>query len=669
MSGLLKILRRALPLIAALGVWQAVGKTNAANVVFAGATSFTETELRNTLAEQLREIDAGGLTAARADDAAWYLGAFYRKHGFPNSEVTFQIRRSALILKVREGAQVLVDSLKFVGNRSFDEKTLAEYMIGVAPERLVKSKLPFNETEITAGVERVVAFYQSEGFLDVAVKLTGTEITAGGTKAGLVLRITEGPKYFLGAVSFAGHPLLPREELIAALALKPEMPFAPFLADHLQRTLQTFYRSKGFFTATVEAHADRTHPRGRLVPVTFVCEPGVRFRVGAVVPRGMDRLSPEFLEKRFESLTGQIYDPVKIEERYRQLIKTGLFKSLHVRPMPDGPDTLHLEVDVEEAKAKEIGFELGYASYDGAIAGFTIGDRNFLGHGRPLSLSLQYSQRGFRGELLYVNPWLFDSEWMLRAKVFSALRDEIGYSKATEGVRLELTRHFTPHWEAGGYAVFETTKISSLKIDPRFAGPTDYALAAVGLTQTLDYRDDVTNPTRGWVFTASADIDSLDGRVAFARATARYSWYRTFGKTLLGLGARAGWIIPVGNEADVPIDLRFVNGGGTSVRSFAERKLGPKDASGNPLGGDFYTIFNAEWDFPIKGAFGGSVFADAGNLVGASAVSLDDMRYAIGVGLRYQLPIGPLRLDYGYNPSPKVGEASGAVHVSFGFAF
>ncbi len=193
-------------------------------------------------------------------------------------------------------------------------------------------------------------------------------------------------------------------------------------------------------------------------------------------------------------------------------------------------------------------------------------------------------------------------------------------------------------------------------------------LAGIGLTQTLDRRDDMMNPTRGWVLTTSADIDALDGQLAFARVTARYSWYRKYGKSLFGFGARAGWIIPISDEL-VPVDLRFFNGGGTTVRSYAERELGPKDISGNPLGGNFYTVLNAEWGFPISRAISGAVFADAGNLVGDSAVSLDDMRYAIGAGLRYQLPIGPLRIDYGYNPSPKEGDASGALHVSFGFAF
>ena len=88
------------------------------------------------------------------------------------------------------------------------------------------------------------------------------------------------------------------------------------------------------------------------------------------------------------------------------------------------------------------------------------------------------------------------------------------------------------------------------------------------------------------------------------------------------------------------------------MRSFAERDLGPHDGRGNPLGGEFYTIFNVEYTFPLYGELLGAVFVDAGNLLPeAGYPSLDDMRYGIGLGLRYNLPIGPIGIDYGVNPA------------------
>jgi outer membrane protein assembly factor BamA len=180
-------------------------------------------------------------------------------------------------------------------------------------------------------------------------------------------------------------------------------------------------------------------------------------------------------------------------------------------------------------------------------------------------------------------------------------------------------------------------------------------------------RDNPVNPTQGLVIATSFDVATIDGSQAFTRSTARVSYYQPIGKTLLALGARGGYIAP--NIEAIPIDVRFFNGGSTTVRSFAERELGPKDRSGNPVGGELFTVFNAELMFPLAGGLQGAVFFDAGNVKNEFVEDSGDMRYAIGLGLRYKLPIGPLRLDYGVNPNPKDEEDFGAFHFSFGFAF
>jgi outer membrane protein assembly factor BamA len=149
-------------------------------------------------------------------------------------------------------------------------------------------------------------------------------------------------------------------------------------------------------------------------------------------------------------------------------------------------------------------------------------------------------------------------------------------------------------------------------------------------------------------------------------------------RTMLALGARAGIIHSLEGDttvSEIPIDERFFNGGSTTVRSFPERELGPENRD-HPIGGEFFTIFNVEYTFPVYGELQGAAFFDAGNLLPNSSdpfarvtAGFDDMRYAVGLGLRYKLPIGPVRIDYGYNPDRRAGESIGAFHFSFGFAF
>ena len=230
-------------------------------------------------------------------------------------------------------------------------------------------------------------------------------------------------------------------------------------------------------------------------------------------------------------------------------------------------------------------------------------------------------------------------------------------------------------------------------------GQDSYFISSIGLTQTLDLRKNPLVAPRGFVFDNTIDVaaSAIGSDVDFLRTTARASYYLSFApepvavvggenleksgfrkwfeRSLLAFGARAGVIYPLDTMGTtqalaIPIDERFFSGGSTTVRSFGERDLGPHDRRGNPIGGEFYTIFNVEYTFPLYGELKGAVFVDAGNLLpNADEPGFADMRYGIGAGLRYDLPIGPVRLDYGVNPSPREHEDFGAFHFSFGFAF
>ncbi|HEX8312651.1 MAG TPA: outer membrane protein assembly factor BamA [Chthoniobacteraceae bacterium] len=649
-----------------------------ASVRFVGAGAFSDEQLRSAIATQLREVQESGLSPARADDSAFFLASFYRKNGYMRVEVEYQISGQTLILEVKEGQRVLIGDVRFIGNRNIPEAKLYEYLIGGTEERNSRepAQFPYTEAELSAGADRIRGLYNYEGFLDAEVDTAQTQITQGGTRANVVVRVQEKTRYVFGEIRFTGGVVFPREDMLKGLGEDYTGNFSPTKVNSMQRNLQSFYKGRGYFLADVDVEADYTKARNGRVLVTFIVKPGGLYHFDGVTQRNetkeKPRLRESFLEKRFGHLSGQVYSPEKLDETFREMLRTGLFSNLRVTPTPIEDNKLRLDLTYEEAKARELGFNIGFGSYEGFIVGFSARDRNLFGNGRPLTFTAEMSQRGLSGELLYVDPWFLDSPYSFRARLFSVARDEIGYSRNTYGARIELSRRITSRYEAGVFLEQSATTVESLGIDPLELGPTSYALSIAGITQTLDYRDNALNPGRGFVASSSLDAGFVASEIAFTRATLRLSYYLPIGKTLLAFGARGGIISPVVDQ--IPIDVRFFNGGGTTVRSFAERRLGPRDKSGNPLGGEIYTVFNIEYQFPLGvGGLQGAVFADAGSL--KHDVQLEtsypggEMRYALGVGLRYKLPIGPLRLDYGINPNPQRDESFGAFHFSFGFAF
>ena len=638
-----------------------------------GAQSIPEPELRSAEAEEIRDIIEKGVTTARADDLAFYIGSYYRKKGFSQVDVSYEIRGGKVVIKIKEGPRSTLHKLNFIGNHVVDDKTLYDYMIGATPERLARepAKFPYTTAEISAGVDRVRGLYLSKGYLNVTIDTPKVRLSHDGTQAEVTVAITEGAAYTIGEITFTGETIFPREKLVGALGEATNGPFAPGIATTMQRNLQSFYKAHGYYQAEVIATGDATpYPHGGRVPIAFHVAPKGLFRFGKVTVRNetpvKPRLHDSFLPKRFAPLRGQVYDPAKLDETYREMLATGLFDSLRISLEPQPDNDLNIDLTATEAKAKEVGFTLGYGSYEGASAGVRLADRDLFGHGRPLTFSADYSQRGLKGELLYVDPWFLESRFALRTRIYSEARDEDGYSKNAIGARTDLTRKLMPHLELGVFGEVANRNVTANGITEELLGPLEYTIAIFGLTQNSDFRNDPINPGRGFVFNTSLDVSTVQGGESFMRGIGRFSYYLPIGKTMLAFGARGGYIST--NAENVPIDSRFFNGGSNTVRSFAERQLGPMN-HGHPVGGNVYTVFNIEYTVPITTALSGAVFVDAGSVTNDHLPESGELRYGVGLGIRYKLPIGPIRLDFGLNPDRHPNESIGAINFSFGFAF
>ena len=673
-------------------------------IEFRGEQAFKEKDLRVGLKEEITTIEDFGLSPARADDLAFFLEVFYRKHGYAKVDVHYVIESGdRLRLDINEGPRFMLSQVVFDGNAHEPPDKLFEYIVGPTRERYsrMEKRLPFVAADLEEGTHLVQRFYVAQGFLNAVVDPPLDKFQTGSSDVVVAVPIQEGRQYFFGNITFGGQTVYGSEALRGQISDLLQRPYTEVRVDDIPRRLEAYFKARGYYDVKVVADGAPDEAVTDRVPVHIVVSPGAVYHFDGVTVTGLRRLHPGFVTKRFTRLEGKTYSPDVLDERFRTLMQTGQFNLLQIKPVPVDGHLLRLDISAEEAKSKEFGFWGGFDTYEGALAGVQVGDRDLFGYGRPLTATIEVSQRSYRGEILYQDPFFFDTDFVFTARAFALTFDYDGYTKFEVGGRFELSRKITKYDQASLTFSARHVDITDSQIRPSFLlGPDEYQVDTIGITNTLDMRESPYVNPRGFLVGNTLDVASsaLGSDIEYIRGTMRVGYYLPFGpkpltpgvvedqpagtpfqrwfrQSSIAFGARGGILHSLtGSGSDeataIPIDERFFNGGATTVRSFGERELGPHDNHGHPVGGEFFTVFNVEYTFPIFGELQGAVFTDAGNLLPTSEdIGLSDMRYAIGGGLRYKLPVGPIRLDYGVNPDPREFEDFGAFHFSFGFAF
>ncbi|MEO8206031.1 MAG: outer membrane protein assembly factor BamA [Chthoniobacterales bacterium] len=647
------------------------------DVDFIGATAFNQRQLRRAVVRAVNTIEEYGLDEPNAYDTAFYVRAFYRQRGYPEVVVKERITGPwRLQLTIEEGPYVTIGGVVIEGNKDINEKTLIKHLLGPIRERYPRVRkdndLPFIESDIWSGADLVSRLYASKGYLNAAVEPPVITMNSAQTSAHIAMRITEGIQYYFSNVRFEGETIFPEKVLLDEIIQSTGGIYSDGRLMAAQGKLEDYYKKRGYFKASVTAEGNPEVAIEGKVPVVFHIIPGALYHFDGTTVAGTNGVKPVFLENRFRKLHGKVYDPALIDNKFRELIRTGLFRHLSIIPQAIEGDQVRVDVAVEEAKPKTFGIGAGYGTFLGAGVDASYTDNNFLGTGRPFSIETELNQRGYNGEIIYRDPWLWESDYALNLRLYGLSTRLKGYSKYELGFQPTLTRYLTDHWRVSAFVRADYVSLYDVYIEPSsLVGIKDYFVASVGFNQIIDYRNNILLPTSGFILETNLNFaPSGISEVPFLRGRASFSYYLPVTKrSTLAFGARAG-IISSLSQNELPIDERFFNGGDYTVRSFSELTLGPRDNAGYPLGGEAFTVFNVEYTFPIIGDLQGATFVDAGNVVqNASNFGLQNMRYAVGVGLRYNLPIGALRLDYGLNPSPATGEAQGAFHFAIGVAF
>jgi outer membrane protein assembly complex protein YaeT len=528
---------------------------------------------------------------------------------------------------------------------------------------------------VRAAASEITRLYISRGYLLAEVSEPQIVFRDDGKVADLAYSIDEGILFRIAELELAGEPVLPEEAVRAALPFAVGDPYAPD-SDRLARAaLLEFYGKAGHADATVAVTRSVDETTGE-VGLRIEVSGGIRVTVSELRVEGNDHTRTSFIERRVTAPIGEPFTPEHERESFRRLFGTGIFSRIALELEGEGPER-PLVVRVEEALAQEVFVEPGWGSYELARLKAGYRNRNLFGTGRSFRAEGIASFLHLEAELGVSEPFLFGSEVFADVSVTALRREEPSFTRLSTGIDASLTRRWGEDWATGVSYQFRRSAAENVDItDPAaLAALDDVDISAIEISGRLDTRDSPLVPTSGHSARLAIQWGDqvLGSELDFLRTRYRQSHYFPLpGRdTVLALAVRSGVIIPTHDTIDIPIQELFFNGGENTVRSFRQDELGPLDANGQPLGGEAFTVLSAELRQKLHGNLSGALFFDWGNVAAnyEDYFDFDDFRPAVGIGLRYLLPIGPLRLDAGWNPTAAPAEDDVVLHFSVGLPF
>ncbi len=671
-------MKRGLALLSFL-VWCAAAMAQqATEFVFEGNETYTRAQLIHALNRY--EIDlTPPIEPTTADDAAYFLREFLFEQGLPEADVEYRFAGATVFFTISEGPKYLFGKVTFSGGEAITSERMEDIFTA---EMRQATRNPFGalryvQSATESAADRIRQALVQDGFLSASVqvkpdfedRMVNVSVTA-----------TPGPQSVVEEAVVESSSELP--EKVHEIARRAQGGvYHPGQELTIRSQVHDYLRANGYFNATVTQQTTFDATTGG-VRIVIAVQPGGQFRMGTIGVTGNRRTLTTAILQRLGVKAGTTYDAATVDAGIRRLWFTGAFSDVDARQTPTSDGTVNMVVKVAETAAKQLTTTLGYGQWQRGFADATYTDRNFLGTLNRFSLRGNISTKNYGIQAALSDPFFLRTPVIATVSGFAQREETPAFKVSQYGGGFNVERQYDQNNLTGWRAGYQWKAVTNTVIYADEANDVldDYTLGAVSFEQTLDRRNDLLSPTKGYFLNWQGDVASryLAGEVSFLRLSVQATWYIPFRKItperpfvpFLILNHRAGLMAPYDNDTTAPIPERFFLGGPDTVRSFQLDGLGPKDQNGYPVGGMAYLLGNAEIQWPIWRALYVAGFVDVGNLSPSlESLSWSYTRIGPGLGARLYTPIGALRVDYGYNLIRKEGDPVGAWQFGFGFTF
>jgi outer membrane protein assembly complex protein YaeT len=597
------------------------------------------------------------------------------------------------------GERHKIVSVTINGNHYFSTAEIRERLY-IQPAGFIRLRHGrYSQSFASADKNAIESLYHDNGFRDAEVTVNTVD-DYKGKKGDVAVRIDvdEGPQYTVGTLHVNGLDRLDKDTILSMLASSTGQPYSETSVAMDRDYLLNLYQSAGYVDANFTSRTS-PGPGPHQMTVDYTITPGQPVYVRDVVITGMHSTRMRLIRPAVGLREGDPLSWTEMGNMQRELYDLGVFDKVDMAIQDPNGDVrnkyvlFHMVEGHRWYTAVGLGAQIarlgGSTSSLNAPAGktgfapnvdFEVSRLNLWGLGHSLNFKSRYSTLDRRVQLNYLAPRYRNVEG--RNISFTALydntRDVLTYIANRYQASIQYSQKLSKPTTWMLRYTWRDVKIeqSTLKINPllipAYSQPSH--VAEIGTSLVQDRRDDPSNAHRGIYNSVDLDLAAHDfgGNKNFARLLARNSYYKTiFSDLVLASNTEFGVIVPFGVSSGftdatyVPLPERFIGGGSNSMRGFADNEAGPRDLlTGFPIGGNALLFHSTELRFPLLGDnIGGVVFHDFGNIFSrASSISFrvhqngltdfDYMVHAVGFGVRYKTPVGPLRIDlsYAFNP-------------------
>ncbi|MGM0541262.1 MAG: outer membrane protein assembly factor BamA [Pseudomonadota bacterium] len=586
----------------------------------------------------------------------------YQNQGYYAAEVEIiseelPRNRVALKIKIVEGEPASIGRITLVGNNIYSDERLKSKMQMAEGDAYSKPKFQ-------ADIETLKSYYMDRGYAEFEVRSSQVSISADKTQVFTTINITEGPQYTIAEIHLSGELIISEEEVYKLLNFKEKDVFSRSAVVEAVNRIRDRLSEEGYAFAeiTPETELDK---KTETIVVNFKFEPKNRVYIRRVVLEGNTRTRDHVIRREMRQLESSPYSLKQVRQSKSRLNRLGFFKTAEVETKRVSADEVDLVVKVEEQPTGSFTAGVGYSQLDGVSFNLGVAERNFIGSGNKLDLSLATSASRKTADIGITNPYFTDDGVSLGGGFYLSEinADELNiadYTTNNMGVRASL-----------GYPLSEYDSLNyGLKLDSQELVCSDtfvvcndhvnlYGKDTASAIFSMGWNYNSTNafyfPSKGQKTRLSMEtVVPGSSDVSYYKIYADETWYYPLTKNLsLKLKGALAYGDGFGELTGLPFYQRFYAGGIGSVRGFEPNSLGGNydlatDGSDRPKGGDVKVATTAAILLPVpfiedSSNIRISLFVDAGNVfTGTENVELGELRSAAGIGVSWITPVGPL---------------------------